>query len=101
MAFVVGWTGRSSELGGVGDWPSGTLFEAHTAPSWGGVKPGFEAGSFEAVQEANHEPEVHTADEIGVLLGEGVEGAVGQSQSRGIGAWLIAILAKHVSGGRQ
>lgn len=67
------------------------------------VRCGFEAGSKPAVADSigdcGHDHKVHAADELGVFLGQRVEGAVGQ-QNRAVGPlWCVAVAGQRLTGG--
>ena len=62
------------------------------------LEAGFEARTFDILDEAVHQLEVHAADELGVVLRERVERAVDQGHAARVVARLVAALAQDVGG---
>ena len=66
------------------------ILESNTTAAGSGIELCFEPGIVEAGKQSTDEIEIHAADELGVLVGEGVERAVDQRHSVRIDARLVA-----------
>ena len=66
-----------------------------------GFEAGLEVVPVQAIDETAHELEVQATDQVGEVLGEGVEGTVGEGYATRLGARLITTGAQHAGGGAQ
>jgi hypothetical protein len=79
----------SSGSGGAS--PTVPLADTDAAAAGLGVVPGLDARHLHALDEALDELEVHAADEIALLLGDGVKGAVLENDGVIVDAGLVAL----------
>jgi len=75
--------------------------EAHAAPIRSGIESCAEFRPCEAVDQTLHEIEVHTADEVGELLGKDVKRAVCQRHAVGVDTRLVAEVVQYLEHGGQ
>ena len=76
------------------------MLQPHAAPILIGFEPGADLLDSETADHAFQERQVHAAHEIGVLAGQGVEGAVVEHEVTALSARLVSVLGKDVDDGR-
>lgn len=65
----------------------------------GGGEMSGQPGGAETVQEPVEQAQVHSAHELGMFLGQGVEGAVSENDLVAFGVWLVAVSLERVQRG--